>query len=98
MNLAVDRTREVELERQKEAEIANLVADNYQKTQEMLGEFNEAQQLLKDKIRQLQNMWADILLQFMFWCIWEILIENYMCLKVSSFCCKLLRQKCAIMD
>jgi hypothetical protein len=48
--------REAELERQKQTEIANLVADNYQKTQEMLGEFNEAQQLLKDKIRQLQNM------------------------------------------
>ena len=50
------RAREAELERQKQVEIADIEADNLQKMQQMLSEFSQAQQLLKDKIRQLQNM------------------------------------------
>ena len=50
------RSREAELERLRQTEVANIEADNLQKTQEMLAEFSHAQQILKDKIRQLQNM------------------------------------------
>jgi len=50
----------------RQSEVANIEADNLQKTQEMLVEFSQAQQILKDKIRQLQNMLVAYLLTFFY--------------------------------
>jgi chromosome segregation ATPase len=53
------RARETELEHKFQSDLANAEADYLQKTQDILTEFGRAQQLLKDKIVQLQHMLED---------------------------------------
>jgi len=50
------REKENELNRRHEKVLATAEADYLQKTQDMVTEFSHAQQLLKDKISQLQHM------------------------------------------
>ena len=52
------RAREAELEKQFQSDLACTEADYLRKTQDMLSEFNRAQQLLKDKITKQQNMYV----------------------------------------
>jgi len=55
------RAREAELEKQFQSDFANVEADHLQKTQDMLTEFNRAQQILKDKIVKQQKMYVFLL-------------------------------------
>ncbi|XP_013402625.1 protein FAM184A-like [Lingula anatina] len=50
------RKREEQLAQQHEEQVNSLSADHLRETQDMLGEFNRAQDLLKDKISALQIM------------------------------------------
>jgi len=52
------RAREAELEKRFQSDLASAEADYLQKTQDMLTEFGRAQQILKDKIVQQQNMYV----------------------------------------
>ena len=56
------RAREAELEKQFQSDLSDSEADHLRKTQDMLTEFNFAQQLLKDKIVKLQNMYVFLLI------------------------------------
>jgi len=55
------RAREAELEKQFQSDFANVAADHLRKTQDMLTEFNHAQQILKDKIVKQQKMYVFLL-------------------------------------
>jgi len=55
------RAREAELEKQFQSDFANIEADHLRKTQDMLTEFNRAQQILKDKIVKQQKMYVFLL-------------------------------------
>ena len=48
------RAREEQLAQEKSEEMSDLRADHMRDKQEMLGEFNQAQEILKDKISSLQ--------------------------------------------
>jgi hypothetical protein len=52
------RQREAELEKQRQSDLAVVETDYMQKMQDMVSEFGRAQQILKDKIIQLQNMYV----------------------------------------
>ena len=54
------RSREEQLAQQHQEEIGALKSDHLHESQQMLTEFNKAQELLKDKISTLQIMWVYI--------------------------------------